>query len=219
MFEGLFQRRLLNIEKAKLFGFKEEKDNYYYARDILDGVFRLQITISSVGSADTKLIEKETGEEYVLYKTKAVGSYVGAVRAAVETVLQEVADCCYDMEIFKSSQTKEVIHYVREKYGDELEFLWKKFPDNAVWRRKDNAKWYGAVLTVSKNKLGLDSMEMVEIIDLRIQPEKMEALLSDEQYYPGWHMNKKTWYTIILDASVPTEEIYKRIDESYFLAL
>ena len=38
-------------------------------------------------------------------------------------------------------------------YCDELEFLWQKFPDNAVWRRKDNKKWYGALLTVSKEKL------------------------------------------------------------------
>jgi len=47
----------------------------------------------------------------------------------------------------------------------------------------------------------------------------MEELLSNKSYYPGWHMNKKNWYTIILDGSVETEEIYKRIDESYRLAL
>lgn len=28
-----------------------------------------------------------------------------------------------------------VIEYVREKYRDELEFLWEKSPDNAVWHR------------------------------------------------------------------------------------
>lgn len=219
MFEGLFQKRVFNIEKALLFGFKKESNDYYCERDILDGMFRLRIRISSVGSVDTTLIERETGEEYVLYKTKAVGAFVGKVRTAVESVLAEVAECCYDMEIFKSPQTKEVIRYVKEKYGDELEFLWKKFSDNAVWRRKDNAKWYGAILTVSKHKLGIDSEEVVEIIDLRIQPEKMEALLLDERYYPGWHMNKKRWYTIILDDSVATEEICERIDASYHLAL
>ena len=100
-----------------------------------------------------------------------------------------------------------------------MEYLWEKFPDNAVWRRKDTKKWYGAILTVAKNKLGIDSSEIAEIIDLRIQPEKMEELLSNEHYYSGWHMNKKNWYTIILDNSVNTKEICKRIDESYRLAL
>lgn len=51
-------------------------------------------------------------------------------------------------------------------YQDELEFLWKRFPDNAVYRRKDTGKWYGAMLTISKQKLGLDSSEKVVILDL-----------------------------------------------------
>lgn len=219
MFEGLFNRKSLNIEKTLLFGFERAGSDYNYEIDILDGLFRLQITISAVGSVDTNLVEKETGEEYILYKTNAEGSFVGTVRKAVETVLMEVSECCYDIEIFKSPQAQEVIRYVCEKYGDKLEFLWEKFSDNAIWRRKDNAKWYGAILTVAKSKLGLDSHEVVEIIDLRIQPEKMEELLLNDSYYPGWHMNKKRWYTIILDGSVVTEEIYKRIDESYLLAL
>ena len=153
-----------------------------------------------------------------MYKTSASGAFVGTVREAVEAVLINVAECCYDTEIFKSQQTKEVIRYVEEKYGDKLEFLWKKVSDNAIWRRKDTAKWYGAVLTVARSKLGLDSEEVVEIIDLRIQPSKIEALFVNDNYYPGWHMNKKSWYTIIMDGSVATEEICRRIDESYLLA-
>lgn len=202
-----------------MFGFVKDGNNYKYETDILDEMFRLQVVISSTGGVDTNLIEKDTDEEYVLYKTNAVGSFVGTVRKAIETVLINVSESCYDIEIFKSQQAKEVISYVQEKYGDELEYLWKKFPDNAVWRRKETAKWYGAILTVTKNKLGLDSNERAEIIDLRIQPEKMEELLLNDNYYPGWHMNKKNWYTIILDGSVSTEDICKCIDESYQLAL
>ena len=110
-----------------------------------------------------------------------------------------------------------LIDYVYDTYGDELEFLWQKFPDNAIWRRKDNRKWYAAILTVRRSKLGMRSDEIVEIIDLRIQPENMEAVLQNEHYYPGWHMNKKNWYTIILDGSVPTKEICNKLDDSYTL--
>ncbi len=31
-------------------------------------------------------------------------------------------------------------------------------------------------------------------------------------------MNKKTWYTVILDGSVSTADICRRIDDSYALA-
>ena len=36
--------------------------------------------------------------------------------------------------------------------------------------------------------------------------------------FPGYHMNKKHWYTIILDNSISTSEICRRIDDSYLLA-
>ncbi|MGN1104647.1 MAG: MmcQ/YjbR family DNA-binding protein, partial [Candidatus Coproplasma sp.] len=39
-----------------------------------------------------------------------------------------------------------------------------------------------------------------------------------ENYYPGWHMNKKSWYTLVLDGSVSDDEITERIKESYALA-
>lgn len=219
MVKELFRKKVFNIEKALLFGFQKENNHYFYETNVMEGLFRLQIKISSEGNVETSLWENESGDEYILYKINAVGSFVGSVRSVIDEVLMEIAERCFDVEIFQSPQTKELICYVKEKYGDDLEFLWKKFDDNAIWRRKDTAKWYGAVLTVAKNKLGIDSDEVVEIIDLRIQPEKMEALLQDGRYYPGWHMSKKSWYTIILDGSVATEEICERIDESYRLAV
>lgn len=34
---------------------------------------------------------------------------------------------------------------------------------------------------------------------------------------PGWHLNKEHWNSIILDGTVPTEEIKRMIQESYDL--
>ncbi len=74
---------------------------------------------------------------------------------------------------------------MRDTYGDVLEFLWQRSPDNAIFRRKDNRKWYAAILTVSKAKLGFDNSTPVEIIDLRILPDDMEGLLDGINYLPG----------------------------------
>lgn len=218
MFDELFRQKTVDIQKAILFGFVQSNSNYIYETDILDGSFLLQIVITPDGNIDTKLTEKAIGDEYVLYKTNATGSFVGEVRNAIETILKQVAEQCYNTEIFKSAQAKEIICYVREKYGDELEFLWEKFPDNAIWRRKDNEKWYGALLTVKANKLGLDDDKPIEILDLRIITEDMEATIDNQRFFMGYHMNKKHWYTLLLDGSIPTEEICRRIDESYLLA-
>lgn len=218
MFEDIFLRKKAVPERLESYGFQKIRSGYRYGTNILDNAFALEITIGKGMLPDTKLTEIATGEEYVLYKTDAVGTFVGEVRTAVANILQDIADYCYETAVFKAEQSVALIAYVREKYGDELEYLWDKFPDNAVWRRKDNKKWYGALLTVSRRKLGIPSDEIVEIIDLRIAPEEMEDLIDNARFYPGWHMNKKHWYTIILDGTVSVDEICCRVDESYLLA-
>ncbi len=70
-----------------------------------------------------------------------------------------------------------------------------------------------------KAKTGLPDDETVEIFDFRILPEELEALVDYKTYFPGYHMNKKHWCTIILDGTVPFEEICRRIDASYLLAI
>ena len=51
-------------------------------------------------------------------------------------------------EIFRSEETLRTIRHIRASWGGEPEFLWEKFPDYAVFRRQDNAKWYAVILTV-----------------------------------------------------------------------
>lgn len=218
MFEDIFNRRKLNMDKLIRYGF-EAKENYWiYDTNIMNGVFKLHVSVQENGNVGTDLVENETNEPYSLYKTSASGAFIGEVRTEIGKVLRRIADECFEFSVFKTEQALKIIDYVRDTYGDELEFLWTKFPDNAVWRRKDNNKWYGVILTVSRNKLGLSSNEVAEIIDLRLEKEQMPETVDYERYFPGWHMNKKSWYTMILDNSVSTEEICRRIDESYKLA-
>lgn len=218
MFEDIFLHKKVILEKLAAYGFKKENSAYKYRVDILNGEFQLEVAVGEGAVPDTRLTEYVTEEEYVLYKMDIAGTFVGEVRAAVAYVLQNIADKCYETAIFKAEQTVKLIDYVRKKYGDDPEYLWEKFPANAVWRRKDNQKWYGALLTVSKRKLGIESDETAEIIDLRSEPAALEKLIDGERYFPGWHMNKKHWYTVVLNGSVPMEEICHRIDKSYLLA-
>ncbi|MDE6593608.1 MAG: MmcQ/YjbR family DNA-binding protein [Oscillospiraceae bacterium] len=187
-------------------------------KNILRDEFVLEISADVGGRVASRVTERETGDEYALYKTNADGAFVGTIREECENVLTDIADKCFEHDVFKMKQSRQIIDHVRRTYGDELEFLWEKFPDNAVWRRKDSGKWYGAVMVLPLKKLGLRSDETSEIIDLRISPDDIEKIIDNKNYFPGWHMNKKSWYTIILDERVSTEEIYARIDESYVLA-
>lgn len=220
MFEEIFAHKKFDFGKLAAFGFKAEKDGMYvYAANISGGQFWLKIMVDDSGKVASRVFDNDTGDEYVLYRAEnAVGAFVGEIRQECAKVLQKIAETCCDESIFKNDETLAVIAYVREKYGDELEFLWQKFPDNAVFRRQDNRKWYAAILTVSAKKLAPEQDMPVEVIDLRGLPDEIAALTDGKKYFPGYHMNKTHWYTICLNGSVALDEICRRVDESYVLA-
>lgn len=220
MIQSIFKRKRVRFDTLIDYGFLKDGGTYSYKTTLQDSSLAMTVHVGEHGEVSATVIDPTFNESYTLHLADgAVGSFVGKVKAEYEQVLTDIANRCFEPEVFKSVQAKELIVYIRSAYGDELEYLWEKFPDNAVWRRKDTAKWYGALLTVSKRKLGIKSDEMVEIVDLRITPENMESLIDNRVYFPGWHMNKKSWYTIILDGSVSLEELRRRLDESYLLAI
>ena len=216
--EKIFKHYKPNYNKMQKYGFTWAKDAYLYTTDIMDGQFYLTVKITDA-DIDTEVIDLSTNEQYTLFLADgASGSFVGAMRTAYENALQDIVDNCCDKCIFKSTYANEIIKYVTEIYGDELEFLWEKFDDNAIWRRKDNKKWYGLLLTVAKSKLGLESDEKIEIIDLRVDANNIDTIVDNKTVFPGYHMNKKHWITICLDGSVPLKDIEKLLDASYQLA-
>ncbi len=219
MAEYQFLRRKIIPDKLISYGFTESNGLLEYKTPIAENQFELKLVVLNENTINTKVTDLSSNDEFILHLVPdATGSFIGGIKAEYERILQSIQDRCTEADVFKSRQANELIQYVRNTYTDELEYLWQKFPDNAVWRRKDNQKWYAAVLTVSRRKLGLDSDEVVEIIDLRADKEEIPDIVDNIRFFPGWHMNKKSWYTIILDDSVSTNEIIGRLNTSYNLA-
>jgi predicted DNA-binding protein (MmcQ/YjbR family) len=55
-------------------------------------------------------------------------------------------------------------------------------------------------------------------INLKCDPEKAIDLRERyEAVLPGYHMNKKHWNTVVLDGSIPAQELRAMIDHSYDL--
>jgi len=57
-------------------------------------------------------------------------------------------------------------------------------------------------------------------MNLKCDPEHAEVLRG---YYPavlpGYHMNKRHWNTVVLDGSIPTDEILSMAEDSYRLVV
>lgn len=109
----------------------------------------------------------------------------------------------------------EIFKYIKEKYKIEPDYPWMKYPRYAALRHKDNSKWFGLLTEVSKKKLGLTGEEKIDILNVKSDPELISSLRVTEGFLPAYHMNKENWITILLDGTVPKDEICSLIDLSY----
>ena len=115
-----------------------------------------------------------------------------------------------------SSLKNDVFDYIKKKYRSDAEYSWMRFPEYAVFRHDDNKKWFALYMIVSGSKLGLDGDDPVEALNLKIaDPLFMDLLCRQDGYSRGYHMGKSSWITVLLDGTVPFENICAHIDESY----
>ena len=217
--ENFFKNKKPDKDKLKTYGFKICDKKYIYKTNILNNQFELEIQITQDGKVSTKLIDNESKELYTLHLLdSADGVFVGKVKQEYNDILAEISDKCFVTENLLWENSHKIIKYVKDKYNDDIEYLWEKFPRNGICRRKDNKKWYLAILSVKGTSLGLETEEILEVIDLRAEVNDVPNLIKSKNIYPAYHMNKKHWFTVILDGSVPLSDIENMIDKSYFLA-
>ncbi|MDX0312575.1 MmcQ/YjbR family DNA-binding protein [Sinorhizobium meliloti] len=111
----------------------------------------------------------------------------------------------------------EIFDYAEKKFGTKPDYPFDKYPHYAVLRHPDDDKWFGLVMDVSKDKLGLDGEGNVDIIDVKCHPQKVDDLKSKPGFRPAYHMNKEHWLTVLLDGSVSRKEVFALLNESYDL--
>lgn len=117
----------------------------------------------------------------------------------------------------KTSFRNMVLKAAAERYHTEPEHLWAKYPGYVVLRHTDNKKWYAVIMDVPRNKLGLDGMEYVDILDVKADPVMAGSFLHEEGILPGYHMHKGNWITVLLDGTVPMNIIELLLDTSFEL--
>lgn len=110
-----------------------------------------------------------------------------------------------------------VFDYADKVYKSVPEYLWAKHPDYAVLRHGDNNKWYAVIMNVSKDKLGLDSTENVDIMNVKCDPLMTGSLRMTKGIFTAYHMNKENWISVLLDGSVDEDTIYNLLNMSFAL--
>lgn len=115
------------------------------------------------------------------------------------------------------SYRENVLKYAAEQYGTSAEYPWASSADSAVLRHEDNRKWYGLIMNVKRETLGLSSGGRADILNVKFHPLLAGALLEEKGIQPAYHMNKRTWISVFLDGSIDIEKIFFLLDLSYML--
>ncbi len=107
------------------------------------------------------------------------------------------------------------MQYTQDRYGTEPEYLWKKYPSYAVFRQPASKKWFAAVMTLPRYRLGLAGDGEIDVMDLKCGPLMVGSLLAQDGFLPAYHMSKSSWISVLLDETVPDGQIYPLLELSY----
>ena len=110
---------------------------------------------------------------------------------------------------------QELFTWIRLRYGTDPEYSWHD--GIAVRRHNDNNKWYGVVLEVSADKLGLPEAGIIDVLNVKSDPLLIGSLRGQDGYFPAYHMNKEKWFSIQLGKPELDDAIKDLLSLSYEL--
>ena len=90
------------------------------------------------------------------------------------------------------------ISYCLNTYGTSPDYPFDEDFETAVFRHTDNRKWFAIMMRVSRRKFGLDSDEIVDVVNLKLPIEMFGSFDASDGVYPAYHMNKLHWISVLL---------------------
>ena len=93
---------------------------------------------------------------------------------------------------------QEFLGYCIDTYGTSPDYPFDDLFESAVFRHRDNRKWYAIVMKVSRRKFGFDSDELIDVVNLKLPTEMFGSFGAADGVYPAYHMNKLHWISVLL---------------------
>ena len=112
---------------------------------------------------------------------------------------------------------EDLLRYAVETFGTDPEYLWARLPEAYVLRHGAGGKWYAIGMPVRRDRLGLKETEPVDVLNIKCGELLLGSLLGRPGFLPAYHMSKTQWVSILLDGTVPEEEIKDLLNISYDL--
>ena len=174
--------------------------------------FYFQVVSASKKQGLEMIALDEVNERYQLFDIPTTSSSIAqALREeASELAFQWMHPEQSDIEEARQKWTKWMIENIVPYYGNPFEKT-----EAMGFMVEDKGKWYGLMMEVPLQKLGVASQANALILNVKIHPEDKERLLSTDGVYEAYHMNKKHWISIALNVCTDDALIKECIYTSY----
>ncbi|MBQ8533317.1 MAG: MmcQ/YjbR family DNA-binding protein [Clostridia bacterium] len=93
---------------------------------------------------------------------------------------------------------QELFEYINKAYEIKADYPFSDGNETAVFRHTHNRKWFGILMSIPKSRLGIDSNEVTDVLNIKCDPLIKGNLNSDGGFYPAYHMNKEKWISVLL---------------------
>ena len=154
----------------------------------------------------------EVNERYTLFDIPTTSSSIAqALREeAEELVFQWMHPEQSDIEETRQKWTKWIIENIVPYCGNPFEKT-----EALGFMVEEKGKWYGLMMQVPLQKLGVASKADALILNVKIHPEDKERLIATDGIFEAYHMNKKHWISIALNVCSDDALIKECIYTSY----
>lgn len=154
----------------------------------------------------------DVNERYQLFDIPTTSSSIAqALREeASELAFQWMHPEQSDIKEARQKWTKWMIENIVPYHGNPFEKT-----EAMGFMVEDKGKWYGLMMEVPLQKLGVASQANALILNVKIHPEDKERLITTDGIYEAYHMNKKHWISIALNVCTDDALIEECIYTSY----
>ena len=197
---------------------------FVYSEKFMDGDLTATIKIKPDGSVLNTVRDSESQEEYLPLNIEGyTGTYVGKVREEYKALLERVAERCFDDMEFASDQANRIAGEIERKFSAPPEHPFKG-DGSAVFRNPSSDKWFALDMCVERSKIddpfyNGDSRELIDIMNVKVDPDTVDELLKEPGICRCYHMNKKYWVTLTMDDRLSDEEVMELIKRSFLLTM
>ena len=213
MLYPLLEQYDIDCQRAIAYGFSRTEAGFELKKELLD-VGLYAIFVISGKRFEVNVFDAYTDEEYLPFNVADnITGFVTGIREQVEALVQEIKEKC----LLNSNMKLRLMEYCERKFGTEPEAPWEDSPDAYTFKTAKRNKWYALFMTIPYKILGLAAKGTLDVVNIKLPPEKVLDLIDRVHFYPAYHMNKKHWITIVLDKEVDEPLVQQLLDESYGL--